>query len=634
MFESRDKFKREFKEKLRKERGKAIDNASYLDLYKTLGRMVREEINDNWVATNSQMADKDKTQVHYISMEFLMGRMLKQNLLSIGALDTCQESFKELGIDFDKVVQKEPDPGLGNGGLGRLAADFLDSLSALSIPAVGHCLRFKYGLFDQKIVNGYQVELPGNWLREGNIWEIRRGDHAHEIKFGGRVTSSHQNGKLTFHHEDYESILAVPYDIPIIGYKNQVVNTLRLWNTEPAVQDFYFKPIDGNSCHQVLNYKKSIESISEFLYPDDSHEEGKVLRLKQQYFLVSATLQSILDNYKLKQKSIHELPQEVSVHINDTHPVLAIPELMRILMDEEGLDWDTAFDLTKRTISFTNHTTLPEALESWPEETIKCLLPRIHMIVHELNERFCQSLWDKYPGDWNRIENMAILAHGRVKMAHLALAGSHTVNGVAALHTKLLKEKLFKNFYEYMPEKFQNKTNGITHRRWLMLSNPKIADTVTDYIGTNWITEPKELEALEKHQDDVGLQEQLVKIRHENKQDLAEIIKKENGLTVDPNSIFDVQVKRFHAYKRQLMNALHILKIYNQIKENPNTLFYPRTFIFSGKAAPGYHYAKKIIKLINSIAELVNNDPQVNDQLKIVYLENYRVALAEKNHPS
>ncbi|MBS3970154.1 MAG: glycogen/starch/alpha-glucan phosphorylase [Clostridia bacterium] len=630
MFNDKQVFKEAFLNKLASIRGKTLQEASPMDIYLAFGKLIMDYISKNWVQTNLDYKEKEARQVYYFSMEFLLGRLMGQNLVNLGIREVCQEGFKDLGIKLEEVESLEPDAGLGNGGLGRLAACFMDSLASLKYPGHGCGIRFKYGHFEQKIINGYQVELPENWLREENVWEIRRADKAVEVRFGGNVRMEVVEGKMVFHHEDYESVLAVPYDVPIIGCDNKTVNTLRLWNAEIAVNDFDFPSFTHGDYLKVIEYKRSVEAISQLLYPDDSHHEGRVLRLKQEYFLVSAGLQSIIRTYKKKSRSLAYLHKKAAIHINDTHPALAIPELMRILIDEEGMGWNEAWSITTETISYTNHTILAEALEKWPVDIFKSLLPRIYMIVHEINERFCGQLWNKYTGDWQKIREMAIIADGYVKMAHLAIVGSYSVNGVAKIHTDILKKYELKNFYEFYPYKFNNKTNGITHRRWLLKANPALADLVTECIGTNsWIKEPERLIDFLKCKSDNSVLARLEEIKRQNKIKLAELIKQNTLVNVSCDAIFDVQIKRLHAYKRQLLNALHIMHLYNRLVENPDLDIEPRVFIFGAKAAPGYYYAKNIIKLINTIAFKINDDKRIKDKLKAVFLENYRVSLAE-----
>jgi len=634
MFVDKDSFKRAFLEKLENMHGKSIEDATKMDKYITLGHMIREYISKNWISTNENYRERGEKQVYYFSMEFLLGKLLKNNLVNLGIRELCEEGLKELGVNLVEIEEQEPDAGLGNGGLGRLAADFLDSMASRHYPGHGSGIRYKYGLFEQKFVNGHQVELPDYWLREGNVWEIRKIDRAVEVRFGGEVRVDDKDNKVSFIHENYEPVLAVPYDVPITGYHNKTINTLRLWSAESAIKDFDFYLLNKKDYHKIIDYKRSTEAISEFLYPDDSQREGKILRLKQQYFLVSAGVQSIIRRYKNKYSDLKNLPSKIAIHINDTHPVLAIPELMRILIDEEGFGWDTAWEITSNTISYTNHTTLSEALEKWPIDIFKQLLPRIFMIVNEINEQFCQQLWAKYPGDWKRIGDIAIIADGYVKMAHLAIVGSYSVNGVSKVHSEILKNQLMSPFYQIAPYKFNNKTNGITHRRWLLMANPELASKITDMIGSSWIEHPKDLIYLIHFAQDQGFQSDLAKIKQKNKNQLAKIIKEKSGINIDTQSIFDVHVKRMHAYKRQLLNIFHIMELYNQLKENPDLPIHPRTFIFGGKAAPGYHLAKNVIKLINSVADVVNNDRSIKDKIKIVFIENYGVSLAEKIIPA
>ena len=625
MFSDKESFKEAFLKRLEMLCGKSFKESTKRDQYFTLGNMIREYVSTAWIQTNERNRTAKGKQVYYLSIEFLLGRLLHHNLLNLGLEDTVREGLTDLGIELSGLEESEADAGLGNGGLGRLAACFMDSLASLNLPGHGCGIRYKHGLFEQKIVDGYQVELPEQWLRHGHVWEVRRADLAVEIPFWGNVESRVDNGRLVFRHENAEMITAVPYDMPIVGYKTNTVNTLRLWSAEPSPYPIH---------RDILKYKRETEAVSEFLYPDDTHDDGKILRLKQQYFLVSASIRSIIRSYRKQFDSLYEFHEHVSIHINDTHPVLAIPELMRIFIDEEGMNWEDAWNITVNTVSYTNHTTLSEALERWPEHIFKPLLPRIFMIVHEINERFCRMLWEKYPGDWKRIENMAIIAHEQIKMAHLALAGSHSVNGVAALHTEILKNREMKSFYDIYPEKFNNKTNGITHRRWLLKANPLLSKLISDGIGSGWVQNPEKLSELIHFQEDRVFLEQLGRIKQQNKIRLAKRIREKTGLNIDTNSIYDIQVKRLHAYKRQLLNILHVMYLYNQLKEDPGYHMHPRTFIFGAKASPGYYYAKKIIKLINTVADKVNHDPLVNEKLKVVFLENYRVSLAEEIFPA
>ncbi|MFD1739165.1 glycogen/starch/alpha-glucan phosphorylase [Bacillus salitolerans] len=625
MFQSKEQFKLIFLQKLQMMYGKRFEDTTVSEQYHALGQLVREQISAQWIETNEKHRTCKRKQVYYLSIEFLLGRMLGNNLLNLGIRDLCEEALREIGISLVELEECEIDAGLGNGGLGRLAACFLDSLASLNLPGHGCGIRYKHGLFDQKIVNGYQVELPEQWLTHGNVWEVRRADEAVDVKFWGEVEAYRENDHLKFRHIGAETITAVPYDMPIIGYKTSTVNTLRLWNAEAAPY-----PTHKN----VLQYKRETEAVSEFLYPDDTNDEGKILRLKQQYFLVAASLRSIINSYRKQYPDLSTLYQYVAIHINDTHPVLAIPELMRILVDEESIPWDEAWEITTKTISYTNHTTLSEALERWPVPIFKPLLPRIFMIVEEINERFCRELWDIYTGEWDHIERMALISHGVIRMAHLAIVGSHSINGVAKIHTEILKHREMNDFYVLFPNRFNNKTNGITHRRWLLKANPQLSTLITDSIGEKWITEPEELRRLEHFADNYSFKEQLMNVKQKRKEILASRIYNQTGLKIDTQSIFDVQVKRLHAYKRQLLNVLHIMHLYNKLKENPNYDIHPRTFIFGAKASPGYHYAKKIIKLINTVADKVNHDPVISNILKVVFIENYRVSIAEEIIPA
>ncbi|MCZ0756503.1 glycogen/starch/alpha-glucan phosphorylase [Anoxybacillus sp. J5B_2022] len=626
MFSNKEEFKTVFLKKLEMMYGKRFEESTVRDQYQTLGNMVREYISQNWIHTNERSRANNHKKVYYLSIEFLLGRLLGSNLLNLGIRDVVEEGLRDLGIDLREIEESEADAGLGNGGLGRLAACFLDSLASLNLPGHGYGIRYKHGLFDQKIVDGFQVELPEQWLRHGNVWEVRKEDLAVEVNFWGKVDVSYEGGRLTFRHVDSEKVMAVPYDMPVIGYGANTVNTLRLWSAEPAKTFPTYK--------NVMQYKRETEAISEFLYPDDTHDEGKILRLKQQYFLVTASIGSIVRAHRQQYGHLYQLHEYVAIHVNDTHPVLAIPELMRVLLDEEGMGWEEAWHITTNTISYTNHTTLSEALEKWPIRIFQPLLPRIYMIVEEINERFCRELWQRYPGQWKRIEEMAIIAHGLVKMAHLAIVGSYSVNGVAKLHSEILKHREMKLFYEVFPQKFNNKTNGITHRRWLLKANPELSSLITRAIGDRWIKEPETLLDLKPYAYDASFRDELGKVKQKRKTMLVKRIYEQTGITVDESSIFDVQVKRLHAYKRQLLNVLHIMYLYNRLKEDSSFSIYPRTFIFGAKASPGYYYAKRIIKLINSLADKVNRDSQTNDRLKVIFLENYRVSLAEEIFPA
>ncbi|WP_409293433.1 glycogen/starch/alpha-glucan phosphorylase [Peribacillus sp. SCS-37] len=625
MFSDKETFKKHFQNRLEAACGKSFRETSKRDQFHILGIMVREHISHNWIESIEKARISDAKQIYYLSIEFLPGRFLGSNLFNLGITEIIKEGLKDLDVDLSEVEDLEPDAGLGNGGLGRLAACFMDSLASLSLPGHGCGIRYKLGLFEQKILDGFQVELPEQWLRHGFVWEVRKPDLAVEIPFYGKVESFVENGRLSFRHVDSVRVMAVPYDVPVVGYRNSTVNTLRLWSAEPAVTP-------GQK--DVMKYKRETEAVTEFLYPNDEHEEGKILRLKQQYFLVSATIQSIMGAFRKKYKDIRLFPEKIGLHINDTHPAMAIPELMRILLDEEGLSWEEAWDITTKTISYTNHTTLSEALEKWPAHIMAALLPRLYMIIHEINERFCRDLWDQYPGDWKHIEQMAVIAHGEVKMAHLAIAGSFSVNGVARLHTEILKHREMKDFYAVFPEKFNNKTNGITHRRWLMKANPELSALLSEYIGDGWRTRPEELARLMEYQTDASVLERLMKVKQTRKNLLASRIYKNTGIKVDTASIFDVQVKRLHAYKRQLLNVLHIMYLYNRMKEDKQFKPHPRTFIFGAKASPGYYFAKKVIKLINAVAEKVNGDSDVSPYIKVVFIENYNVSLGEEIFPA
>ena len=631
---SKDRFKKDYIQKFIELHGKDLDEGTNLNKYETLGSLIRDYVSRMWIETNKRYNREKEKQVYYFSMEFLLGRLLGNSLLNLGIRDVCKKALKELGVDLEELENFEQDQGLGNGGLGRLAACFLDSMASLKIPGNGCGIRYKYGFFEQKIIEGSQVESPDKWLREGNVWEIKKTDKAEVVKFGGEIKTEYIGGRLTFTHINYEPVLAVPYDTPIVGFENEVINTLRLWSAEPVVNEFDFSSFSRGEFLKAIEYKNSVEAISQVLYPDDSFYEGKILRLKQQYFFVSAGIQSIIRHYKKHLGDLCLLNEKIAIHINDTHPTLAIPELMRILLDEEGLSWEDAWRITTNSVSYTNHTILQEALEKWPIDLFKKLLPRIFMIVEEINERFTRELWSKYEGQWDKISQMAIVGDGYVRMAHLAIVGSHSVNGVAKLHTEILKNQQMSDFYYMYPRKFNNKTNGITHRRWLIKANPKLTSLLNETIGESWIKHPTDMEKFERFKNDGFVKESLFKIKNENKQKLAKIIKDNQGIVVDTNSIFDVQVKRIHAYKRQTLNALRIMDLYNKLLENPSLDIAPRTFIFAGKAAPAYYLAKKTIELITALADKINNDPRVSDKMKIVFMENYRVSLAEDIIPA
>ena len=612
-----------------------IEEANSEQLLNTLVTVLKCKIGDIW---KESRLDKEK-EVYYFCIEFLLGRQLESNLLNLGILEDIKLILKEMGINLEDLVNAEVDPALGNGGLGRLAACFLDSMASLSISGHGYGIRYEYGLFEQKLVNGHQVEVPDNWLKEESyIWETVRPNKASIVKFGGQVDLVEKNGKLKAIHKNYIPVMAVPYDIPIIGYKNEYINTLRLFKSDVPRKDF--EPIlkesknSYGSYHDALQYRYYADEISQVLYPNDSNDAGKILRLKQEYFLVSAGIQDIFRKYKKNNWDIGKIYEKISIHINDTHPSLCVPELMRLLMDEEELGWDEAWEITKRVISYTNHTIMAEAMERWNIHMIKELLPRIYMIIEEINKRYIRKLNNKYGNDPDKISKMAVISADNVNMANLSIIGSHSVNGVAKLHTEILKKEVLKNFYEDEPFKFNNKTNGIAHRRWLMSSNPRLSKLINELIGESWQKDTLELKSLEKYQDDSRVLQELELIKQENKRNLSKIITQQNEININENSIFDVQIKRLHAYKRQLMNALHILHMYHELLDNPNLNMEPRTFIFGAKAAPGYYFAKCVIKLINELAQKINNDVRVKDKLRVVFLENYGVSLAEKIIPA
>ena len=631
---TKEYFKKLYLDKFQSMHGKEIAEATPMDQYLTLGAVIRDFISRKWIASNNAYAKMDDKETYYFSLEFLLGKLMDANLLKLHLKEICAEALTELGIQLDQIEALEPDAGLGNGGLGRLAACFLDSLAALQLPGHGCGIRYKYGFFEQKIVDGYQVELPDNWLKYGNVWEIRKADKAVEVRFGGNVRLDRVDGRTLFIHENFDRVLAVPYDTPIVGYHNNTVNTLRLWSAETTMKDFDFSTFNRGDYLNAVKYKYEVESISQVLYPDDNHLEGRVLRLKQQYFFVSAGIQSIVRRYKKRHIHLRDFHKKVAIHINDTHPVLAIPELMRILIDEEEMGWDEAWEITTGTISYTNHTILPEALEKWPIDIFQTLLPRIYMIVHEINERFCRQLWEKYPGDWNKIRSMAILSDGYVHMAHLAAVGSNSINGVAKIHTEILKSQVMSNFYDSYPYKFNNKTNGITPRRWLLKSNPQLSRLISDTIGPDWLYDSTKLQLLVDYVRDPAFQDRIHGIKQHNKALLTAFIKDKYQISIDPDSIFDIQVKRIHAYKRQILNVLHIMDLYNRLLENPNLEIHPRTFIFGGKAAPSYYMAKQTIKLINTVAAVINQDTRIHGKLKVIFLENYNVSLGEKIFPA
>ena len=607
---------------------KPIEEATPQQVFQAVSYAVKDDIIDRWIATHKEYEKKNVKTVYYLSMEFLMGRALGNNLINLTYYDAVKEALDELGFDLNFIEDQEPDAALGNGGLGRLAACFLDSLATLGYPAYGCGIRYKYGMFKQGIKDGYQVEMPDDWLKDGNPFEVKRSEYAVEVKFGGYVRVENKNGRNYFIQEGYQSVRAVPYDLPVIGYGNNVVNTLRIWDAE-AIQEFCLDSFDKGEYEKAVEQQNLAKTIVEVLYPNDNHYAGKELRLRQQYFFISASVQRAILKFKELNKDINKLPEKVTFQMNDTHPTVAVAELMRILMDEEGLEWDDAWDITTRTCAYTNHTIMAEALEKWPIELFSRLLPRIYQIVEEINRRFVLKIQEMYPGNQDKVKNMAVLYDGQVKMAHLAIAGSYSVNGVAALHTKILEERELKDFYEMRPEQFNNKTNGITQRRFLLHANPLLANWITDKIGDEWITNLSHLKKLKVYVNDEKCQHEFMNIKYQNKIRLAKYIKEHNNVDVDPRSIFDVQVKRLHEYKRQLLNILHVMHLYNRLKTEPEFDMYPRTFIFGAKASAGYKRAKLIIKLINSVADVVNNDASIEGKIKVVFIENYRVSNAE-----
>lgn len=627
-------FKEAYENKYKDLHGGELNDGNNQQKYEALGSLIRDYVVRLWMTTNKKYNKTREKQIYYFSMEFLLGRLLGDVLINLGIMDVCKEALAELNINLEKLEELEQDQGLGNGGLGRLAACFLDSMASLNIAGHGCGIRYKYGFFEQKIIDGKQVEVSDNWLREGNVWERRKPDKAEMVKFGGEVRIEKNDDKLEFKHINYETVLAVPYDTPIVGYKNDVANTLRLWSAETVANEFDYSSFSRGDYLKAIEYKNSVEAISQVLYPDDSFYEGKILRLKQQYFFVSAGIQRIIRHFKKHGGDVKQFDEKVSIHINDTHPTLAIPELMRILLDEEELAWEEAWRITTNTISYTNHTILSEALEKWPISMFKKLLPRIYMIVEEINERYCTELWNKYTGQWDKISRMAIISDGQVRMANLAVVGSYSVNGVAKLHTEILKKDVMSDLYYLYPNKFNNKTNGITHRRWLLKCNPMLTELIVDTIGDTFINHPTDLIYFEKYAHDEVIQDRLAEIKSENKARLVDKIYKGKGLKIDADSIFDVQIKRIHAYKRQILNCLRIMDLYNQLCQNRNLDITPRTFIFAGKAAPGYYLAKSIIELINAISNKINNDKRVNKIIKVIFLDNYRVSLAEDIIPA
>ena len=623
-------FVKSVKENLKTMYRKTLKEANDQEKYQAVSAAVKDVVMENWLATQNAFDEQDPKTVYYMSMEFLMGRALGNNLINLCAYNEVKEALDEIGLDLNVLEDQEPDPALGNGGLGRLAACFMDSLASLGYAAYGCGIRYRYGMFKQQISDGFQIEVPDNWLKNGYPFELKRPEYTYEVKFGGYVKEyTDENGKTKHVQEAYQSVLAVAYDMPIVGYNNNVVDSLIIWDAE-AKSGFSLGQFDQGNYEKAEAEENIARNLVEVLYPNDNHVRGKELRLKQQYFFVSASIQRALAKFKKHHTDLKELPNKVTFQMNDTHPTVTVAELMRILIDEEGLTWDEAWDITTKTVAYTNHTIMAEALEKWPIEIFERLLPRVYQIVHEIDRRFKLDIEAKFPGDTDRVRRMAILWDGQVKMAHLAICAGYSVNGVARLHTEILMNQELRDFYEMFPEKFNNKTNGITQRRFLGHANPILADWVTKKIGTrDWMTNLSLLEGLAKYADDKKAQKEFMEIKFQNKVRLAKYIKEHNGIDVDPNSIFDVQVKRLHEYKRQFMNILHVMYLYNQIKENPNMDFYPRTFIFGAKAAAGYSNAKKTIKLINSVAEVVNNDASINGKLKVVFIEDYRVSNAE-----
>lgn len=626
----KDVFKRDVRNNVKTLFRKEVEEATPQQLFQAVSYAVKEAIIDDWLATQKQYEKDDPKTVYYMSMEFLLGRALGNNLINMTAYKEVKEALEEMEIDLNVIEDQEPDPALGNGGLGRLAACFLDSLATLGYASYGCGIRYRYGMFKQKIRDGYQVEAPDNWLKDGNPFELRRPEYAKEVRFGGNIRVEYdETGKTHFVQENYESVMAIPYDYPIVGYGNHIVNTLRIWDAE-AIVDFQLDSFDRGDYHKAVEQENLAKNIVEVLYPNDNHIAGKELRLKQQYFFVSASIQAAITKFKKKHGDISKLPEKVTFQMNDTHPTVAVAELMRILLDEENLGWNEAWDITTKCCAYTNHTIMAEALEKWPIDLFSRLLPRIYQIIQEIDRRFVEQVRAQYPGNEEKVKKMAILMDGQVKMAHLAIVAGYSVNGVAKLHTEILKNQELKDFYQMMPEKFNNKTNGITQRRFLMHANPLLADWVTEKLGTKeWITDLSKMSGLKEWLDDEEALKEFMTIKFKNKERLAAYIKEHNGVEVDPRSIFDVQVKRLHEYKRQLLNILHVMYLYNQIKEHPEMSFYPKTYVFGAKASAGYIRAKEIIKLINSVADVINNDRSINGKLKVVFIEDYRVSNAE-----
>ena len=627
---NKEVFKERVKENVKTLYRKTLKEADQQQIFQAVSYAVKDVIIDNWLATQKQYEIDDPKMVYYMSMEFLMGRALGNNLINLTAYKEVKEALDEMGLDLNVIEDQEPDAALGNGGLGRLAACFLDSLATLGYAAYGCGIRYRYGMFKQKIQDGYQVEVPDNWLKDGNPFELRRPEYAKIVKFGGyvRVEYDERTKRTHFIQEGYQSVRAIPFDIPILGYNNNIVNTLRVWDAE-AINDFQLDSFDKGDYQKAVEQENLAKNIVDVLYPNDNHYAGKELRLKQQYFFISASVQAAIEKYKKSHSDIRKFYEKATFQLNDTHPTVAVAELMRILVDEEGLEWDEAWEVTTKTCAYTNHTIMAEALEKWPIELFSRLLPRVYQIVEEINRRFVNEIQKKYPGNQEKIRKMAIIYDGQVKMAHLAIAAGYSVNGVARLHTEILEKQELRDFYEMMPQKFNNKTNGITQRSFLLHGNPLLADWVTDHIGDEWITDLPQISKMKLYADDKKAQQEFMNIKYQNKLRLAKYIKEHNGIDVDPRSIFDVQVKRLHEYKRQLLNILHVMYLYNKIKDHPEMDFYPRTFIFGAKAAAGYRRAKLTIKLINSVADVINHDPSIKGKLKVVFIEDYRVSNAE-----
>ena len=635
MFTDKNSFIKAYLEKFSEVEAKNLNEGTSWERYNSLVMLIKDKLSGHWAKTNDSYSKDGVKQVYYFSMEFLIGRLLSYYLTNLGIRSIVKEGLEELRIEFEDLIAQESDAGLGNGGLGRLAACFLDSMAFLGVPGHGNGIRYKYGLFQQKVVNGFQAEVPDNWLKNGYPWEIRKPEKAVIVRFKGNVRREMIEDRLTFIHENYEPILAVPYDIPVVSYNStQNINNLRLWSAEPVVEEFDLASFNRGDFSKAVSYRSEVEAISYILYPEDSSHAGRELRLKQEYFFAAAGLAAIVRRYKKKYGTLKDFSRKIAIHINDTHPALCIPELMRIFLDDEGMEWEQAWNITVNTISYTNHTILPEALEKWPADLIKYLLPRVYMIIEEIDRRYKEDISHKHPNNMYLINSTSIIRDGHVWMANLAIIGSHSVNGVAQLHTDILKNFVLKDFYSIYPYKFNNKTNGVSHRRFLLEANPGLAKLISESIGEGWIEKADDLQKLMTYIDDQSVQEELDKIKHQNKCCLSNLILEKQGIQVDPSSVFHVQVKRIHAYKRQLLNVFKIMDLYNRIKDNPDLITNAHTFIFAGKAAPGYHYAKTVIKLINTVADKVNNDKDIQDRLKVVFLENFNVTLAEKIYPA